>query len=382
MRAFCTWPSEHMTCGCTLQSPAKQEQGHSAEAKARAAEASSLCALAAIELGSTQELSRDRPPANSPSASAAPCSRSRASAEELPHCTQAMGHSSPAVDAGRNAVPPRCNDTAAELELSPESGPDVHEWPRRAPSAGMVNAQQSASIAPPADVMLAKGCCEPAADDGPSVEGRQHAMPADTEAAAEVAHWGQSPSMRGRELPAPARPPQLTVEPSDDCASAFRFCYMCGVLKPGKFAPWNVTALSCLANADPGAGAGTAIGDLFSSFTAFACLGQHSGEAQSQDGAGHASTEPGTGTMSALGSSSKQTPSWHAFAVAFLRRPSARGTAAWRVRMRTGRLRLDGHMQTLRSALPCQLRSGARAHRCASRPKSSHSGLSPSGAAH
>ena len=305
-----------MTCGCTLQSPAKQEQRHLAEARAQAAHANSLCALVAIELGSTQKLSRDRPPANSPSASAAPGSRSRASADELPHCTQAMGHSSPAVDAGRDAVPQRCNDTAAELELSPESEADVHEWPPRAPSAGVVDAQQSASIAPPADVMLATGCREPAADDGLAAEGRQHAMPADTETAAAVARGGQSPSVIGRELPAPARPPQLTVEPSEDLASAgTEACDMCGVLYFVKSAAWNVTEVSCLANADPGAGAGTAISDLFSSFTAFACLGQHSDEAQSQDGAGLASAEPGTGTMSALGSSSKQTPSWHAFAV-------------------------------------------------------------------
>ena len=236
MRAFCTWQSERMTCGCTSQSPAKQEQGHSAEARTRAAEASSLCALAATELGIMQKLSRDQPSAELPSALAAPGSRRRTSAEELPHCTQAMGHSSPAVDAGRDAVPPRCNDTAAELELSPESGADVHEWLPRAPSAGVVDAQQSAGVAPAADVMLATGCREPAADDGPTAEGRDHAVPADTEEAGAVAHWGQSPSVIGRELPAPARPPHLTVEPSEDCASAgteSAICVALASLQPG-----------------------------------------------------------------------------------------------------------------------------------------------------
>lgn len=228
LRAFCTWQSERMTSGCTLQSPAKQEQWHSAEARARAAEASSLCALAA-ELGSMQNLSRDQPSAESPSALAAPGSRRRASAEELSHCTPAMGHSSLAVDAGRDAVPTRCADTAAGLELSPEPAADVHEWPPRAPSAGEVDAQQSASIA--SDVMLATGCREPAAYDGPTAEGRQHAMPANTEEAAAVAHWGQSPSVIGRELRAPARPSQLTVEPSEDCASAGTEAAICVVLQ-------------------------------------------------------------------------------------------------------------------------------------------------------
>lgn len=313
MRAFCSWQSERVTCGCTLQSHAKQEQGHSAEARERAVEASSPCALAATELRSMQELSRDQPPTASPSAPAAPGSRSRA--EELPHSTQAMGHSSPAMDAGRDAVPPKCNDTAAELELSPESGADVHEWPPSAPSAGVVDAQQSASIAPAADVMLAAGCREPAADDAPTAEGRQHAMPANVEEAAAVAHWGQSPSVIGRELHAPVRPLDLTMEPSEDCASAGTHSAMCVVFQ-NMSAAWNVMDRLCLANAGPGAGAGTAIGDLFSSFTAFACLGQqHSDEAQSQDGAGLASAEPRTGTMSAPGSSGEQTPSWHALAV-------------------------------------------------------------------
>ena len=167
-----------------------------------------------------QRSSRDQPSAESPSAPAAPGSHRRVSAEELPRCAQAVRGSSTAVDAGQDAALPRCGDTAAELELSPEPGADEHACLRGAPSAGLVEAQQPARTAHAADSAPTAGCCEPAASAGPAPAGGQHAMPSDLPEAAAAECPGQAAAVRGRELPAPTRPLQPETEPAKDRAFA------------------------------------------------------------------------------------------------------------------------------------------------------------------